>query len=401
MVTRRVAAGSTALPPPDPLVVEELAAFRNLAALAAKTLPLQDSLAGIAREMTQVLGAGHAVVARYEADGFITIVSGWNHEHAVPRGSRWRLEGRTVSEAVYRTRAPGRIDCLGGTGELSTKLRKHGVVSSAGYPLIVGRKLWGVAIAASNTAEWFLDDTTERMRGFADVAVAVIASQETHMELTAARARIVAATDQARYLLERDLEGTQQRLVSILLEIQGLTATPLDGPSDFQGRLVNSARDVQAVMDDLLEIARRVYPATLVGRRIEPALATLVRRSPVPVELSVSAGRRLPEAHVLTVIFLVSAALTHAAEHTHATAVRVDLVSDDTSIRLSISDDGVGGADVAGRSELLDLADRVEALGGTLRILGPPGRGTSLIAEIPTGPTNGGAAWSRTHKDPR
>jgi signal transduction histidine kinase len=389
----RPAACSSAVEPavlrlPDRLAVEELAAFRNLSVLVAQALPLQDTLTAIAREMTRILGAQHAVLARYEPDGFMTIVSGWNHEHVLPQGSRWRLEESTVSHNVYRTRTPDRIDSYGGPGALSTTLRENGVVSSAGHPLIIGRELWGVAIASLSTDGCFLDDPTERMRGFADTVVAVIASQEDRRDLTAARARIVTASDQARYLLERDLDGAQQRLVSILLGIQALTAMLPAEQDELRERLADSARDVQAVMDDLLQIARRVYPTPLVGRQIESALANLARRCPLPVRLSVSAGRRLPEPHDLTVIYLVSAALAKAAEDTHATAVRVDLVSDEECIRLSISDDGIGGAD--GRSELLDLADRIEALGGTLRIAGLPGRGTSLIAEMPTTPTTGG-----------
>jgi signal transduction histidine kinase len=116
---------------------------------------------------------------------------------------------------------------------------------------------------------------------------------------------------------------------------------------------------------------------------LEPAIRALARCSPIPVELNMCADRHLAERFEVTTYHVVSEALTNAAEHAHASMVHVDLIVEDATIRLSIRDDGKGGADPGRGSGLLNITDRVGALGGTLEIMSPVGGGTSLLAEIP------------------
>jgi signal transduction histidine kinase len=119
---------------------------------------------------------------------------------------------------------------------------------------------------------------------------------------------------------------------------------------------------------------------------LKPALKTLARRSPVPVELDVQTDVRLPESIEVAAYYVVAETLTNTAKHAHASVVRVAAEALDGSLRVSVRDDGVGGADPTRGSGLVGLADRVEALGGTLCMESPPGGGTSLRIDLPLDP---------------
>jgi signal transduction histidine kinase len=208
--------------------------------------------------------------------------------------------------------------------------------------------------------------------------------ERNRAELAASRARVVAAADQTRRRLERDLhDGAQQRLVSLALRLRtAATAIPPD-LRDVHRELDGVGKELDAVLDDLRELSRGIHPAILSEGGLGPALRTLARRSAVPVELQVGTQGRLPERVEVTAYFVVAEALANAAKHANATAVRVDVDRADGLVRLAIRDDGVGGADPSRGSGLVGLKDRVEASGGTLWVDSPPGHGTSLLVELP------------------
>jgi signal transduction histidine kinase len=137
------------------------------------------------------------------------------------------------------------------------------------------------------------------------------------------------------------------------------------------------------VFDQVREISHGIHPAILSGRGLQPALKALARRSAVPVELDLRAGRRLPGQVEVAAYYTVSEALANAAKHARASAVHVELDTPDAIVRLAIRDDGIGGADPAQGSGLVGLSDRIEALGGTLAVTSPIGGGTTLLIEIP------------------
>lgn len=203
-------------------------------------------------------------------------------------------------------------------------------------------------------------------------------------ELTASRARIVAAGDAARRRIERDLhDGTQQRLVTLGLELRMAQA---DVPGDnerLRSRLSWSIRETTDVVRELRELSRGIHPAVLAKGGIAPALATLARRSAVPVDCHLDVGHRLCDQIEVAVYYVVSEALTNAAKHSHATHVDVDLTADGSGVRLSIRDDGIGGADPRHGSGLIGLRDRVEALGGEVTVVSPPNAGTTLLVRLP------------------
>jgi signal transduction histidine kinase len=205
------------------------------------------------------------------------------------------------------------------------------------------------------------------------------------VELQASRARLVEATDAERRRIERDLhDGTQQRLVSIAMSL-GLLESRLPASSDQARPIVEETRAALAeTMAELRELTQGIHPTILVERGLPAALDELCNRSSVPVRLRVDLEQRLPEQVETAAYFFVSEALSNAAKHSHATEVDVSGNCDDGVLAVEIADNGIGGAASTGSgSGLRGLADRVEALGGRLTISSPPGRGTTLRAEIP------------------
>jgi signal transduction histidine kinase len=366
---------------------EEQVALRRLATLIAHGAPPGEVFDAVAREVGQVLEARHAAVMRYEADATGTNVGVWNSGPVatMPLGSRWPLEKGTAAELVARTRAPGRIGPVHATadaGEFLTRLSDVGVNSAVGCPITVGGRLWGAVIAAS-TFEPLPEDTEKRMLDFTDLLVTAIVNAESHAKLEASRARVLAAADATRRLIERDLHnGIQQRLVSLMLELRAVEAEPPAGPEEVRGVMSQTAQTLDEALEDLRQIARGLHPALLSRRGLEPAIKALARCSTVPVELNVCTDR-LAERFEVTAYRIVSEALTNAAKHADASVVHVDLAVEDATIRLSIRDDGKGGADPDRGSGLLSIRDRVEALGGRFEITSPVGAGTSLVTEIP------------------
>ena len=153
--------------------------------------------------------------------------------------------------------------------------------------------------------------------------------------------------------------------------------------TELRAQLARTATGLAGATDDLQEISRGIHPAMLSRGGLGPALKTLARRSPVPVDIELHSDRRLPQPVEVAAYYVVSEALTNAAKHANATLVHVDVEAEDSVVRLSIRDDGVGGADPAHGSGLIGLRDRVEAVSGTIEITSPAGSGTSLNVEIP------------------
>jgi signal transduction histidine kinase/PAS domain-containing protein len=203
-------------------------------------------------------------------------------------------------------------------------------------------------------------------------------------ELAASRARIVTAADQTRRRIERDLhDGVQQRLISLALDQRQAEAmVPAELP-ELRAQLSRGADGLTGVMEELQEISRGIHPAALTWGGLAAALKTLARRSAVPVELEVQAWTRLPEPVEVAAYYIVSEALTNAAKHAHASVVHVLAQAHGADLRLSIRDDGRGGADPRRGSGLIGLTDRVDALGGTIKVISPSGEGTTLLVTLP------------------
>jgi PAS domain S-box-containing protein len=206
-------------------------------------------------------------------------------------------------------------------------------------------------------------------------------------DLAASRARIVTAGDVERRRLERNLhDGAQQRLVTISLSLRLALARLAADPDAARGLLADAGDQLTVALDELRELARGLHPAVLTDRGLRAAVEVLAGRAPVVVEIGEIPDERLPEPVEAAAYYLIAEALTNVAKYAQASTARVRVTLDGTGVVVEVSDDGIGGADPANGSGLRGLADRVEALGGSLHVHSPPGGGTSLRAEIRSEP---------------
>jgi signal transduction histidine kinase len=367
-------------------LADKQAALRRLATLAAHAAPPDEVFAAVTEEVGRLLPADITRMLRYESDGTVTSVAGWNRagDH-VPLGDRARFGGKSLSTFVSQTGRPARVDSYADASDpVGAAAREQGFHSSAGAPIFVEGRVWGV-MAASSTSDRPLPRCTEaRLADFTDLVATAIANAESRAELAASRARVVAAADETRRRIERDLhDGTQQRLVSLGLELRAAETMVPPELTELRAQLCGAAKGLADVVENLQEISRGIHPAILSKGGLGPAIKTLARRSAVPVQLDLRGDKRLPEGIEVAAYYIVSEALTNAAKHAHASVVHVGVKAQDAFVRLSIRDDGIGGADPTRGSGLIGLRDRVETVGGRMEIASAAGSGTSLLVTIP------------------
>ena len=368
---------------------EEQSALRRVATLVAQAGPPAEVFEAVTREVGLLCGADVARMERYEADGVVTGVAAWSRapgqltELAV--GTRLNLDGLSIARGVQQSGGPVRVDSFGqDAGAIAREAREVGIRSSVGCPIVVDGQLWGVIAASRKREDPFPPATEAQIARFTELVATAVANAESRAELAASRARVVAAADQTRRRLERDLhDGAQQRLVSLALRLR-MAATIIDPDlREVHQELAGVGAELDEVLGDLRELSRGIHPAILTEGGLGPALRTLARRSPVPVRLQVGTEGRLPERVEVTAYYVVAEALTNVAKHANASAVEVDVDGGDGLVRLAIRDDGVGGVDPTRGSGLVGLKDRVAAAGGSLRVDSHPGQGTSLLVELP------------------
>ena len=206
-------------------------------------------------------------------------------------------------------------------------------------------------------------------------------------ELAASRARIVTAGDVERRRLERNLhDGAQQRLVSVSLSLRLAMAKLESDPAAARAALAEAKDELALAHEELRELARGLHPAVLTERGLRAAVEVLAGRMPIPVEIAGTPDERLPEPVEAAAYYLIAEALTNVTKYARASTVRIRLAASDGTVAVEVSDDGVGGADPASGTGLRGLADRVEALNGSLEVESPIGAGTSLRAELPVEP---------------
>jgi signal transduction histidine kinase len=204
-------------------------------------------------------------------------------------------------------------------------------------------------------------------------------------ELRGSRVRVIEAGQKERQRLERNLhDGAQQRLIALSLEL-GLLEERFATDPDARARLGQVKKEVALSLEELRDVARGIHPAVVTGHGLAVALESLAAQAPVPVRLSVAPEARLPDQVEVAAYYVVSESLANIAKHSHATSAGVAVARINGRVVVEIVDDGVGGADPERGSGLRGLADRVEALGGALRVWTPPGEGTRVRAEIPCG----------------
>jgi signal transduction histidine kinase len=370
-------------------VADEQRALRRIATLVARGIGPQELFTAVATEAGQLLGDDHTNIVRYEPDNTVTVVGYWNDPRAPqvmpPLDGHWPVEDRTVTAAVLASGRPARItNYAHATSAIGVWARSNGIRCVVGCPITVEGRVWGALLDSLATEA--PPDAEDRMCQLVELISTAIANAQSRSDLLASRARIVTAADESRQRLERRLhDGTQQRLVSGVLRLRMAQASVTPEQEELQGQLSAAVEDLSQALEEVQEISRGIAPSTLTVRGLPSALRSLVRRSPVPAELDIRIDRRLAEPVETAIYYTVSEALTNVAKHAHATTIDIQVRLQHTAVRLSIEDDGVGGADPHGGSGLLGLKDRVEALGGRLDLISPTGHGTSLLADIPIG----------------
>jgi signal transduction histidine kinase len=372
---------------------EEQASLRRVATLVARGAPPEKLFAAVAAEVGQLLEADVTILSRHEPDGTQVSLGVWRRTGEVqpfPVGTRMVLGGRNATTLVVNTGRPARIDTYAdGPGPIGVAARGWLFRSGVGVPINVEGRLWGVMAVASMREEPLPPDTEARLAGFTELVATAIANADAQVALTASRARIVLAADQARRQIERNLhDGAQQRLVSITLQLQAVRGAVPPGADELAAQLDNLVAEASSAQSELRELARGIHPAFLAERGLPSALRTLARRSAVPVRLDVRVERRFPEPIEIAVYYLVAESLTNAVKYAQAStagiAVDTAAAADGCEVlEVRVVDDGRGGADLGGGSGLLGLKDRVEALGGRLQVQSPLGEGTSVLAELP------------------
>lgn len=369
-------------------VAEEQAALRRVATLVASGAAPPRVFAAVAAETGSVLGAAATAVARYEPDGAAVTVGAWAASpgagQAPELGSRWPAAEGGVTAQVRRTGHAAQREHGSSAGGLPAWARARGLRSAVGSPVFVEGRLWGVVTAFAGAGGLGAEAVQARMLAFTELAAMAVANSESREQLAASRARVVAAADETRRRVERDLhDGTQQRLISLALEMRAAADRVPPEQAELREQWAAAARSVTEVTEDLREVSRGLHPAILETGGLGPALRALARRSAVPTDLSVGVRERLPEQVEITAYYVVSEALTNVAKHARATQVQVEARLTEGSLRLLVHDNGRGGADPARGSGLVGLSDRVEAAGGRIEIVSPAGGGTSLLVSVP------------------
>jgi PAS domain S-box-containing protein len=361
-------------------LADEQAALRRVATLVAQGVRPVEIFWAVSEEVGRLFGADQAAVGRFDPDGPAIVLVGLGKTQ-----ERWELDDFLASAEVFRTGRSARADersLASAGGSTAARLRRLGLVSTVASPIIVDGRLWG---AMTVTAKEPLPvDTEERLEKFTELVATAIANAESKSELAASRRRIVAASDQARRRIERDLhDGTQQRLAALGLAVRAAEANVPPDRGDLRAELSGIATELADSVAELRELSRGIHPAILSQGGLGPALRTLARRSTIPVDLDVTTDARFPEPIEVAAYYVASEALANATKHAQASRVEVSLAPRNGRALLSIRDDGVGGADPARGSGLVGLIDRVEALGGSIRVRSRRGDGTHITAELP------------------
>jgi signal transduction histidine kinase len=365
--------------------IAELDALRRVATLVARQSPSEDVLEAVAGEVGRLLGAEDTAMFRFEDDAAVTLVAAWGkRESLLQTGRRLALGGDNVTARVRRTGRPARIDDYDvATGAIGTHMRGIDTGAAVGCPIVVNGRLWGVMIAAQRAHAPLPPDTEARIERFTELISTAISNVQAREDLAASRARVVAAADEERRRVVRDLhDGAQQRLVHTIITLQ--QALSAERPETMRGFVAAALEQARRATAELRELAQGLHPAVLIRGGLRAGVDELADRMPVPVEVAVEVERLEPDVEAAA-YFVVAEALTNVAKHARAARVSVAIRAWNGRLRIEVRDDGAGGAAPGVRGGLVGLADRLAVLDGTVRVESAPGAGTLVAAEIPLG----------------
>jgi signal transduction histidine kinase len=367
------------------VLADEQAALRRVATLVAQDAPSGDLFGAVAREVGALFGADFSGIIRYEEDASVATVATWaaEGEHP-PVPARWETEPGDPPTIVAESRRAARVEDWESTpGPMAAFIRDVlGAGSSVGCPIVVEGRLWGALAVHCRQRRWLPPDTESRIAQFSDLVGTAIANADSRDQLTASRARLVTAGDEARRRVVRDLhDGAQQRLVHAIVTLK-LARTALEDDDPDAESLVDEALEhVERGNAEVRELARGILPAVLTRGGLRAGVDSVVAPIDVPVDVDLP-PQRFPAEIEASAYFILAEALTNVVKHAEASRATVRASVDDGMLRVEVRDDGVGGADRTGHG-LVGMSDRVTALGGRLEIASPVGGGTLVAATLP------------------
>jgi PAS domain S-box-containing protein len=366
-------------------LAQEQRALRRVATLVASEASPERVFMAVSEECAHILEVSASAVFRYEGDDTATVVGRHdrNNVGAFALGERIAVDDTMTIGRVLYTGAPARIDDYSILpGEIPKLMLRIGYRSTVSAPIVVAGILWGAVAVAS--ADVLPPESEGRLAGFCELVSLAVASAQARDDLRSSRARIVKAGDEQRRKLERNLhDGAQQRLVSLALTLRlARRQVESDQTPAAAASLEAAAKELDLALEELRELARGLHPAALTEQGLAPAIEAVAKRLPLPVKISVPPDR-LPEGIEATVFYIVSEALTNIVKHAEASEANVKIAIEGNTLRFEVADDGRGGADPTAGTGILGLRDRAEAAGGTLFVVSPPGRGTSVTAQLP------------------
>jgi signal transduction histidine kinase len=359
-------------------LIAEQSALRRIATLVAAGKPRTEVLAAVTSEAGRLFEATNVTLVRWEGvQDEVLVAASWNAPGAtaVEVGSLYHPASGSATLAVLET---------GIASHSEEESPERGPCAVIAAPVIVQAELLGALTASRPLPEMFPSGAEIRLRSFADLAAQSISNERAQADLRASRARIVRAADETRRRLERNLhDGAQQRLVSVSVTLRLAAARLAESPEQARALLGGASDELTQALEELRDLARGLHPALLTECGLGPALEALASRAPLPVAVENEIEERLPEAVEAAVYYVVSESLTNVVKHAAASNVTVRTACAGGVAELEVADDGIGGASPNGGTGIRGLADRVEALGGSLRIESASGRGTRVSATIP------------------
>jgi PAS domain S-box-containing protein len=367
-------------------LADEQAALRRVATLVARGAEAHAVFDAVCEETGRLLGATTVNLAHFDSKRINVTIAGWSlRDVHVPTGTHLPLDGDSINVVVRDTGAPARFDSYEtARGELAAALRRLGIRSEVGAPVVVEGAVWGALIAGTDEPQPLPPGTELRLANFAELIATAVSNTMARSELVASRARIAQAADEQRRRIVRDLhDGAQQRLVNTIMTLQLAQSRP-DLHPEIAELISQSLQSAQSAIKELRELAHGLHPAILTNRGLGVAAEALAQRAPLPVEIDIP-DARYPPLVESAAYFVVAEALTNVAKYAAASVVHVTATEVDGRLRVTVQDDGAGGARPSPGSGLSGLDDRVAALNGTLSVDSPAGGGTRVCAEIPLG----------------
>jgi PAS domain S-box-containing protein len=360
----------------------EQAGLRRVATLVAQGASARAVFDAVTAEVKELLEAEAVVLARYDEDALVVLATCATRTD-LEVGQRVPMDATSLSTLVRRTgRSARRDDLPQGDSAIAEILQRTGVRSRVVTPVVVEGRTWGVLAASWREGSPPPEGTEQRMTSFAALLDTAIANADSRDQLTASRARVLASADDARRRVVRDLhDGAQQRLVHSIVTLKLARQALHDQRPDADGLVTEALGYAEGAIADLRELSHGILPVGLMRGGLSPAVDALVSRLELPVDVDVSTGRLSRDIEA-SAYFIVAEALTNVVKHARATRAVVRAAVDDHSLYIEVRDDGAGGADSEGLG-LVGIADRVDALGGELRIENGDRGGTVVLARVP------------------